>query len=183
MANDKYWYGLVINASSYYGNSDKIVTEITNILQTTVQEILVVNDKKIMETGEYFIFINGKNTIKKKENLLKLSGLLRIISVGDQPYVFSEREIASFTNSIEKKNTAVCFKKGDVVLIKDGCYKNLFGLVIGNQKEKVKVLLRFHVRDFTFLFESKQLKKEKNIFDVKPSNIDKKEWFNKFMEK
>lgn len=182
MANDKFWYGLIINASSYYGNSDKIVSEITNILQSAAESILVVNDKKIMETGEYFIFVNGKNVMKKKEELLKLSGLIRIVMSGNSPYVFSEKEISSFTSSIEKKDKAVVFKKGDIVFIKDGCYKNLFGLVMGIQKDKIKVLLKFHVRSFSHLFEPKLLKREKSIFDFKPSNIDKKDWLSKFTE-
>jgi len=179
---NKVWYCLVINATSCHGNVDKVVSELTNVLQNTVSSVLVVNSLEIMKTGEYFVFIEGKNSIKKKDDLLKLSCLLRIISIDETPYAFSDKEVETFRKSIEKKDYSISFKRGDVVFVKSGCFKNLFGLVLGNKGENVKVLFKFHVRNFINVLEPNLLKKEKNVFDFKPENIDKKDWFKKFTE-
>jgi len=178
---NKVWYCLVINSSTHHGNSDKVVSEITSVLKAATSEIFVINDKELMKTGEYFIFAEGKNVLKKKDELVKLAGVIRIISVGEQPYAFTEKEVSSFTRSIEKKDKITTFKKGDVVFIKEGSLKNLFGLVCGIQKTRVKILMRFSVRNFFVYLEPKVLKREKSIFENQPPNIDKKEWFEKFV--
>jgi transcription antitermination factor NusG len=135
-----------------------------------------------MSTGEYFIFIEGKSVMRKKEELLNLSCVIRIISTGETPYAFSESEVNSFRNSIVKKDNSISFKRGDIVYVKDGCFKNLFGLVLGNKDENIRVLFKFHVRNFIELLEPKILRKDKNIFSSQPPNIDKKDWFKKFTE-
>ena len=175
------YYCLVINSSAYHGNTEKVVKEIKSIIQNQSKQITVVNNKELVNTGEYFIFVEGKQALAKMNELVKLSGVLRVVSVGDTPYGFSEKELSGFTTSIEKKETIEKFKKGDIVYIKDGCYKNLFGLVMRNKKGGlVEVLMKFHVRNFRVCFEHKTIRREKSIYDFKPTNIDNKDWFEKF---
>lgn len=176
------WFCLVINATSCHGNSDKIVSEITGILQNSISSVLVVNPTEIVSSGEYFIFIEGKNAMKKKDDILRLSCVLRVISSGETPYVFSEKEVESFRKSIEKKENSFSFKRGDIVFVTEGEFKNLFGLVLGNKDSNVRVMFKFHVRNFVEELEPKLLRKEKNIFEFQPSNIDRKEWIKKFTE-
>jgi len=180
MANN--WFCLVIGATSCHGNTDKVVSEIAATIQNNASSILVVNSSDIMNTGEYFIFIDGKNAMKKKEELLRLSCVSRIISTGETPYAFSDSEVDSFRSSIIKKDNSVSFKRGDVVFVKEGRFKNLFGLVLGKKDDDIKVLFKFHVRNFIEEMEPKVLRKDKNVFDFQPSNIDKKDWFKKFTE-
>lgn len=179
---NKCWFCLVINSASCHRNTDKVVEEISSVLKNSASSILVVNHSDIMNTGEYFIFIEGKNALKKRDELLNLSCVIRIISNGDNPYIFSESEVNSFRNSILKKENAISFKKGDIVFVKDGCFKNLFGLVLGEKDNKIRVLFKFYVRNFIENLEPKILRKEKSIFSFQPTNIDKKDWFKKFTE-
>lgn len=178
----KSWFCLVISSASCHGNTDKVVEEITATLSNCASSVLVVNSSDIMSTGEYFVFIEGKNAMKKKEELLRLSCVTRIISTGETPYAFSDSEVESFRNSIVKKDNSVSFKRGDIVFVKEGCLKNLFGLVLGKKDENIRVLFKFHVRQFIEELEPKMLKKDKNVFSFQPPNIDKKDWFKKFTE-
>jgi len=178
----KPWFCVVINSTAHYGKAESVVEELKGVLLSSDSEILVINEPEIVSTGEYFVFISGKQFLKRKDDILKLSSVLRIISVGEKPYCFSDKEVSKFTQSIEKRGHSVTFKKGDIVVIKDGYLKNLFGLVTGLRDNKVRVLLRFYVRDFEILAEPKELKLEKSIFDNIPVNMDKKEWFDKFVK-
>lgn len=182
MADSKKWYCVVISSTAYYGKTESVVEELKGVLHPNISDIVVVNEPEIVKTGEYFIFVSSKNFLKKKESVEKLSCVLRIQSSGNTPYCFSDKDVSGFLGSIEKKGKCVEFKKGDVVMVREGYLKNLFGLVCGNKNGKVNVLFRFYVRDFKELLDGKNLKYDKNIFELMPSNIDRNDWFKKFSE-
>lgn len=181
MIANNHWYCVVISSTAYYGKTDLVIEELKSVLFPSAAEILVVNDPEIMKTGEYFVFVSSKNFLKKKEDICKLSCVIRIQSSGDSPYRFSDKEVSGFVKSIEKKDEVASFKRGDVVVVKNGYLKNLFGIVSHNTKGKVRVMFRFHVRDFYEEFEPKDLKYDKSIFDSMPSNVDRSEWYKKFV--
>ena len=160
--------------TSHHGKTESVIEELKSVLYPGVTEIVVVNDPEILKTGEYFVFLSSKNFLKKKDDIVKLSSVLRVESRGETPYRFSDKEVSGFVKSIEKQDQSVPLKKGDVVVVREGYLKNLFGLVCGNKGGKVKVLFKFHVRKFHELLDSKILKREKSIFDAMPSNVDKK---------
>jgi len=182
MSELKNWYCVAVNSAAYYGKTEMVVEELKSVLLPSKSELIVINEPEMMKTGEYLVFISSKNFLKKKDDIIKLSCVSGIQSKGNIPYPFTEKEVSCFVKSIEKKDSSVSFKRGDVVIIKEGSFKNLFGLVCGNRKGKVNVLFRFYVRDFHEFFDPKELKLDKNIFDFMPSNIDRQDWFKKFTE-
>lgn len=174
------WYCVVVNATAHYGKTEAVINELKSVLYPASTQLMVVNNIDLVKTGEYFIFVSCKSFLKKKEDILKLACVLRVVTSGNDAYAFSEKELGSFVKSIEKKEKEVKFKKGDVVIIKDGYLKNLFALVCGRKGAEIRVMLKFHVRSFRVNLAPKMLKYEKNIFDFMPSNTDRKEWFKKF---
>lgn len=178
------WYCLVVNAVSHYGKSDVVVEDVKGVLYPASSKFIVVRDQANAKADEYFIFVSSSNFNKKKEELVKLSCILRIISQSDGiPYPFTKKEINPFIKSIEKKENCPNLKRGDVVLVKNGYLKNLYGLVIGKSGlNKLRVMFKFHVRSFVTELPSKELKYEKSIYDTMPVNTDKKDWLKKFTE-
>jgi len=179
------WYCLIINSTSHYGKSNIVVEEIEGIFSKSKEkpQFIVIEDKEIKKTGEYMIFVCSPDFQSKKEQIVRLSSVVRIIENDGISYRFSDSEVKKFTKSIEKNGADMRFKKGDVVFVRDGYLKNLYGLVTGKNRDgsKIKVLFKFHVRSFIRELNPKDLRLEKNIFKDMPCNISNQDWFKRFV--
>ena len=174
------YFCLVVSTSAHHGKSDKTVEEI-RALVPDMEEAVVIYDKDLRSSGEYFIFVRCPSIEDQKDAVTKVSGIIRVESCGNVPYRFTKKEVDAFVGSIEKKHSDRIFSKGDVVLVRDGMYKNLFGLVTGRRGRRASVLFRFHVRSRNVMLEMRTLEFVKSVFDDKPVNADRSDWFNKFI--
>ncbi|MCK9615204.1 MAG: hypothetical protein M0R48_06845, partial [Candidatus Omnitrophica bacterium] len=138
---------------------------------------------EIKKTGEYMVFICSPDFNSLKDKILRLSAVLRIVENNGRSYRFQESEVRKFTKSIEKNGSDAKFKKGDVINVREGYLKNLYGLVVGKNREgsKIKVLFKFYIRSFIREFSPKELRFEKSIFKEMPCNMTNQEWFKRFL--
>jgi hypothetical protein len=89
------------------------------------------------------------------------------------PHLFSEEEINKFYKSTHKENLKPELECGDVVLVKDGYLKGLYGLVVKNTSSglklsknttsRFKISFRFHIRKFCEIIKSSSLEKVGNL--------------------
>ena len=151
--SDFFWIGLMASRTLLHSDDKSISRELKLIFGDDFIGYRAVCNEQISASGEYFLFVNCSNYQEHKEALNHCHFITGVIPSRDEPYHFSLKEISGFLVSSEKTvETGACLNNGDVVLIKTGYLKGLYGIVIKElTRKKVKVFFSFYVRQF---FES-----------------------------
>jgi transcription antitermination factor NusG len=97
--------------------------------------------------------------------LERSAAVVSVVPSFDAPHEFSEAEIRAFAGSTVKKKPDD-FRKGDMVLVKEGYLRNLYGVVEAQTSpRRCKVAFSFHLRRFSESIPVTWIKKVANIFE------------------
>jgi len=81
------------------------------------------------------------------------------------PAFSTEKEVARFRRKIQGQASCY-FRRGDMVEVREGYLKNLFGVVLGRYgRMSYWVLFKFHTRCFVRVISTKNMDFKKNLFD------------------
>lgn len=81
------------------------------------------------------------------------------------PSFSTEEEVARFRRKIQAKETRY-FRRGDMVEIREGYLKNLYGIVLARYSQmSYWVLFKFHTRCFIRVISAKNMGFKKNLFN------------------
>ena len=151
--DETFWIGLTVSRTLSNVDEKAISRELTLIFGEDFLGYKVVCNEQMSASGEYFIFVNCSNYQEHKEALNGRHFITGVIPSREEPHHFSPKEISEFVTSASKKDRlSSCLSNGDVVLVKSGYLKGLYGIVIKElSSKKVKVFFSFYVRQF---FES-----------------------------
>ena len=150
---DHFWIGLMASRTLPHSDEKAISKELKLIFGDDLLGYKSVCTDQMAASGEYFLFVSCSNYKDHKEALNHCHFITGVIPSRDDPHHFSLKEISGFLSSAEKKTeTGTCLHCGDVVLVKTGYLKGLYGVVTKElTSKKVKVFFSFYVRQF---FES-----------------------------
>ena len=179
MSDKKAWYATVVNKASHHGKSDFFVKELRGVLYPHQSSFSVVKDDDPL-TDEYFIFVKSAGFVKKREEILRLQGVLRTVDGKPGcPYSFSDKEVDEFISSIKTVSENHVFSVGDVVVVSEGYLSGLTGIVVKtNSKNINRVFFRFHVRTLIETIKSDGLKFECSIYDAIPRKVRREDWLD-----
>ena len=142
-----------------------------NIFGNDLVDVVVVNtEQEDIDLESIYTFVKCRNYINYIDKLIDSRMIFDVLGGYKNPDVVSDTEIADFTSSVECLKDKE-LKYGDVVLIKNGYLKNIYGVITKLAKKRYEVLFKLYTRCFI-----KKMNREnlihggENIFD-KVSNL------------
>lgn len=147
---EKFWIGLMVGRMILHKDEKAISNELAIIFGDDLCEWKVVCNDQMEATGEYYLFVKCVDYWKHIPAINKSHYVKSIIPSMDNPHRFSDKEINDFLASAGKKEeTKASFANCDVVIVKDGYLKGLYGIVVKSLPcKKFKVFFSFYVRQF-----------------------------------
>lgn len=138
--------------------------ELREVFGKDMQDIFFMDtneeETKEEQTNSY-VLVKCKNYFKYVKQLKKCKYIVSAIETFDNPYFIPEEEVLVFRKNIEKQENSYIPQKlisGDIVKVKDGCLKGMFGLVLKYYKSnKALVFFKFHSLSFQERYEEKRL--------------------------
>lgn len=166
------WICLMVSAAFKQGEKGAVGKEVASIFGDDLLGVRTVsNDTMTGSTGEYYVFVRCSDWDSHVERVEKSSAVVSVVPSYRNPHYFTEKEIEAFGGStVEKKPGA--FRRGDMVFVKEGYLRNLYGVVEKTIGEKrCRVAFSFHLRKFSENISVTWLKLVANIFErrTKPS--------------
>lgn len=148
---DTDWIGLMVSRTLHYNDVKAISRELKVIFEDDLIGYKVACNDQMSASGEYFIFVHCSNYRDHVESISKCHFITSIIPSRDNPHVFSAKEVNDFVSSAgHKESDDKIFKNGDVVLVKDGYLRGLYGIVTKElSRKKLKIFFSFYVRQFS----------------------------------
>lgn len=177
MPTDKTWIGLMVSRTLPYDDKKAISNELKLIFGKDILKYEIVCNEQMSTSGEYFIFVKCLNYWSHISDLNRCHYVSGVIPKKDDPYKFSDKEINDFYVSADRKEyPKIDFVNGDVVLIKDGYLKGLYGVVVKQlSSKKYKIFFSFYVRQFFEIFVVTSLEKIGKVsgYEFSEDMIDK----------
>lgn len=148
---DKVWVCLMVSRSLPHDDEKSILREMKLIFGHDFHGHKVVCNDNMSSSGEYYIFAHCSNYWGHIDGLNRSRVVTGVIPSKESPHHFSNKEIDEFLASAGHKEVKLgSFDNGDVVLVKDGYLKGLYGIVTKVLKnKKVEVFFSFYVRQFS----------------------------------
>ena len=147
------WICISVSRTLRYDDDKAITRELSIIFGSDLLGYKVVCNDDIVSSGEYYMFVHCNNYWDHAESLGRCHFITGVVPSREAPHSFSSKEISEFLSSVgHKDKKAACIHNGDVVLIKRGYLKGLYGIVIKElTNKKCKVFFSFYVRQFNEL--------------------------------
>lgn len=167
------WICLSINQNAVKdGDLVKIIKEeINNIFEGDIIDTVIMCDKlskEIFEMNcENYVFVKVKNYFQHIRQLKDSNIIFGVLDSYDNPTPIDESEVFKFKDSLKSKTNEEDLKEGDLVQIKEGYLKGLFGVVLEKQTStgKYKVVFKFHTHLRTEVMFRKNLVYLLNVLD------------------
>ena len=110
-----------------------IEKELRSIFNTDLKEIVFTD--LLDEPGDQTdacVFVKCSNYYKKVKKLKNCRFIINALNSFDDPYSIPEEEMIIFKNTLKSKQEALKhdYIVGDIVYVKSGIYKNLYGIVL-----------------------------------------------------
>lgn len=178
------WLCITIGISFHHGNKESATDKIKDIFGEDLKRAIFVHNDIMWRTGEYFCFVLCANYDSHLSELRKNSAFFHVIPSIDKPGWLTLDEVRKFVSSMKSEGTRKILRKGDIVLVKSGRLKNLYGLVVrSDKKNKYKVAFRFCLKELNTTLSGNLLKFSGSIFNYRKFPVTKKGMGNQSLAK
>lgn len=146
------WICFMVSRTLAHDKPEDINRELTLIFGNDFSARKVVWNEQMEKTGEYYLFVCCDKYWNHIDEIGKCHFITGVVPFMDAPHHFSLKDIEEFSLSVEKKEEDThCIVSGDMVLVKDGYLKGLYGIVSKEaiRNKKCKVFFSFYVRQFS----------------------------------
>lgn len=161
------WLCLMVNGAFRQGDRKAAEKELCSIFGEDASEMRAVcNEDMRLSTGEYYVFVRCLNYGKHVDRLSKSAAVVSVVPSKDNPHWFSDDELREFEGSVvaPRKEEPREMGKGDMVMVKDGYLKNLYGVVKGKVgPRRYRVCFSLYIRKFSAILHVKVLDFVDNI--------------------
>ena len=145
------WICISVSRTLRYDDDKAITRELSIIFGSDFLEYKVVCNDDMVASGEYYMFVHCNNYWDHAEAIGACHFITGVVPSREAPHHFSPKEIAEFLSSAGRKaKKSSCVHSGDVVLIKRGYLRGLYGIITKElTNKKCKVFFSFYVRQFS----------------------------------
>ena len=158
------WLCVTVGVNYHRGDKQAAVESIKKIFGRDLKEVRIVCNETMWNSGEYYCFVLCSNFDRHIQNL-KSCVFLSVMPSYDNPNWLSLKEVNDFVRSVEKDSIPRSLSVGDIVMVKEGYLKNLYGLILGRiGKNKYRVSFRFYLRRMTEILSISNLRLVENLF-------------------
>jgi len=162
------WLCLMVNGAFRQGDRGAVEKELRSVFGEDAGEMRsVCNDDMRSSTGEYYVFVRCRGYERHVDRLSKSAAVVSVVPSSDKPHWFSDEELREFEGSVAapRREEPREMGRGDMVLVKDGYLKNLYGVVRGKAgPRRYKVCFSLHVRKFSEILNVTVLDFVANVF-------------------
>lgn len=174
MSVQKEWICLMVNGTFHHGDRKAALNQIAAALEgDLIERKVVCNEHMTTSTGEYYVFVRCLDYSSHIDALKRNAAVVSVVPSFERPHLFATKEIQTFAGSVTTSDEPDKLIRGDMVLVRDGYLKNLYGVVAGEPDgKKYKVAFSFHLRKFSENLAVTSLQLVGNVFDRnrKPSS-------------
>ena len=144
------WVCIMVSRTLPHDGSKDISREMELIFGADLHGFKVACNENMLASGEYYIFVNCSNFADHLDGLSRCHYVTGVVPDRLSPHHFSPKEVSEFLASVgHKEKPEDVLSPNDVVLVKDGYLKGLYGIVIQPvTSRKYKVFFSFYVRQF-----------------------------------
>jgi transcription antitermination factor NusG len=179
MPVQKEWIGLMVNGTFHHGDRKAALDQIKAALEgDLIEKKVVCSEHMATSTGEYYVFVRCHDYQSHIDSLKRNAAVVSVVPSFENPHLFTEKEVDTFAGSVSTSEKPEELREGDMVLVKDGYLKNLYGVVDGEPTgKKCRVVFSFHLRKFSVKLTVTSLQLVGNVFDRnrKPTSRQKLE--------
>ena len=159
------WIALMVSSSFRHGDRDVMVGELRSIFGNDLAEIKFVDDEAMISSGEYYCFVRISEYNTHMDSLIGSAAVCRVVPAYDCPHEFTEDEIEAFGSSAKKSEIRGEFETGDMVKIKDGELKGLYGIIFeALGEDRYSVAFKMYTRGFEEVVEARSMEFVDNVF-------------------
>lgn len=160
------WICLVMKESYRHGNRDAALQEIKSVFGESFLDYRLLGDGIQDRSGEYYMLVKCSGYWGGiPERLNKAMSVDRVVPELMSPAFMTDQEVEDFVGSSVSVADRESFVLGDLVLVKTGYLKGLYGLVIGENRGKFRVVFQFHLRRIVENIDCSRLEKVSNVFE------------------
>lgn len=127
---------LVIENMQERVKKQKLDTEIVDYLHPVVNEVYYKNNQKVFKERKlypWYIFVKSKMNDKIWYIIRNTPGVRLIVGAETRPIPLTQKEYEDMVKHVDEKNQraefAVPFQEGDVVILKDGDFNGMKGII------------------------------------------------------
>ena len=145
------WICLMVSRTLIHDDDKAISRELSLIFGRDFLGYKVVCNDDMVSSGEYYMFVHCDNYWDYAEAIGACHFITGVVPSRESPHHFSPKEIREFLLSAgSKAKKSSCVHSGDVVLIKRGYLRGLYGIITKElPNKKCKVFFSFYVRQFS----------------------------------
>lgn len=167
------WYCLVVNDKYIKKDNIPLIRSVIKKMFGNKTEIFCVDQKEEMGLDGYY-FVKTDNFMEKIFSIKGCAYFSNVLNTFTNVVEIRDEEIERLKKSVEKKYRQE-FHYGDVVLIQQGDFSNLYGVVLNVKMRECDVGVKFCTGNFLVKINKEDLKKQQNIFNYirKPFNVRK----------
>jgi len=159
------WLCLLVNGSFHHGDRKVATHEIASIFGKDLLGLKFAFNDNMVSTGEYYAFVKCQNYANYTERISKSQAIANVIPSVLNPDYISDAEVEAFLKSMNKEVKPPDFVRGDMVMVKEGYLRGLFGVVQDEVKKgKYCVSFSFYMRRFHENLPVTALKFVANVF-------------------
>ena len=147
----KEWVCLMVDGLSRDRDAASVEREVSSAFGEDALELRsVCTEGMASSTGEYYLFVRCKEYHSHLERLTRSSAVVSAVPSFENPHWFGTAEVEAFEGSACRKERPGRLDRGDMVLVKDGYLKGLYGVVAGRADgRRYKVVFSFYLRRFS----------------------------------
>jgi transcription antitermination factor NusG len=167
------WYCLIVNDKYVKKDNIPLVKGVIKKILGNKTEIFCLEHKEETSLDGYY-FVKSDCLIEKIYSIKNSAYFSNVLNSFSNVVEISDEEIEKMKSSVENKyKQDFCY--GDIVVIKQGEYSNLYGVVLNVKTRECDIGVKFCTGNFLIKVKKDDLKKEKNVFNYirKPFNVRK----------
>ena len=139
----------MVDSSLRHGDRAAVEKEVSAMFGDDLAELRSVCSAEMSSTGEYYVFVRCGDYRLHADKLRASSVVQTAVPSFDSPHMFCDSEVDEFAGSATRKEKPRELDRGDMVLVKEGYLKNLFGVVSGRTgPRRYRVVFSFYLRKF-----------------------------------
>lgn len=143
-----FWVCLMVK-KSLPSDDASVSKELSSIFGKDFLDYEVVCTEQMLTSGEYYVFARCASYHDHEDSISSSHHVSAVIPSISSPHRFSKREISEFSKSAGVERTQDDISEGDVVLVKSGYLKGLYGIVRGKSSgKKFNIFFSFYTRSF-----------------------------------
>ena len=158
------WICFVVSQNFIHRSRNSVDSEMRRVFGKDFLDFTITH----FQADNVYAFVRVRNYDRHLDAFRNSPSVSSVLNSLEHPSLLSDSEVKAFVESATPVSGEREYHPGDIVRIISGCYSSLIGVVTGQiTNGRYRVLLKFHIRNFTERFKTQELEYIINIFSIR----------------